>query len=121
MQNKKNHLIISSVWIFLSLLMNTVITLNILHSLNYCTHCIPTDCGQKGMDMISDSRRLRCLNDAQLGPQMFQEKIPHIITAPPPAGTVDITGWIYVSSQILTLPSECWNRNLADQETFFQF
>ncbi len=57
---------------------------------------------------------------------MCQENIPHSITAPPPAWTIETRqdgSMLSCSlSQILTLPSECCSRNRdsSDQATFFQ-
>ncbi len=60
------------------------------------------------------------------GPKVCQENIPHTITPPPPAWTVETRqdGSMLSCSlrQILTLPSECRSRNRdsSDQATFFQ-
>ncbi len=60
------------------------------------------------------------------GPKVCQENIPHTITPPPPAWTVEKKqdGSMLSCSiwQILTLPSECHSRNRdsSDQATFFQ-
>ncbi len=57
---------------------------------------------------------------------MCQENIPHTITPPPPAWTIETRqdGSMLSCSlhQILTLSSECWSRNRdsSDQATFFQ-
>ncbi len=71
------------------------------------------------------SGRLWCLNDAQLVLR-GQENIPHTITPPPPAWTVETRQDGSMLScalcQILTLPSECRSRNQdsSDQATFLQ-
>ncbi len=60
------------------------------------------------------------------GPKVCQENIPHTITPPPPAWTIETRqdGSMLSCSlrQILTLTSECCsrNRNSKDQATFFQ-
>ncbi len=60
------------------------------------------------------------------GPKVYQENIPHTITPPPAAWTVETRqdGSMLSCSlrQILTLPSECRSRNRdsSDQATFFQ-
>ncbi len=60
------------------------------------------------------------------GPKVCQENIPHTITPPPTAWSVEIRqdGSMLSCSlhQILTLPSECRSRNQdsSDQATFFQ-
>ncbi len=59
-------------------------------------------------------------------PKVCQENIPHTITPPPPAWTVETRqhGSMLSCSlrQILTLPSECCSRNrdTTDKATFFQ-
>ncbi len=59
------------------------------------------------------------------GPKVCQEIIPHTITPPPAAWTVETRqdGSMLICSlrQILTLPSECHNRNRdsSDQAMFF--
>jgi len=58
------------------------------------------------------------------GPKVCQENIPHTIT--PPGSTVvtrhDGSMFSFCLRQILTLPSECLNRNgdSSDQATFLQ-
>ncbi len=60
------------------------------------------------------------------GPKVCQENIPHTITPPPAAWTIETRqdGSMLSCSlhQILTLPSECCSRNRdsSDQATFFQ-
>ncbi len=60
------------------------------------------------------------------GPKVCQENIPHTITPPPAAWTIETRqdGSMLSCSlcQILTLPSECRSRNQdsSDQATFFQ-
>ncbi len=67
----------------------------------------------------------RCSIDTK-GSKVCQENIPHIITPPPPAWTIETRqdGSMLSCSlcQILTLPSECCSRNRdsSDQATFFQ-
>ncbi len=61
------------------------------------------------------------------GPKVCQENIPHTITPPPPAWTIEIRqDWSRLSCslrQIMILPSECRSRNWnsSDQATFVQF
>ena len=80
-------------------------------------------CGHEGMRQYSNRLwRLSGIN----GPKVCQEDIPHTITPPPPAWTVDTRqGGSMDSScgcQILTLPSVCFRRNWHSSEhaTFFQ-
>ncbi len=67
----------------------------------------------------------RCIISIK-GPKVCQENIPHTITPPPPAWTVETRqdGSMVSCSlrQILTLPSECRSRNRdsSDQAKFFQ-
>jgi len=62
----------------------------------------------------------RCPNGNK-GPKVCQENIPHTITPPPPACTVvtrhDGSMFLFCLRQILTLPSECLNRNQQTHQT----
>jgi len=57
------------------------------------------------------------------GPKVCQENIPHPITPPPPACTVvtrhDGSMFSFFLCQILTLPSECLNRNQDSSGNIF--
>ncbi len=84
-------------------------------------------CSHKGMNMVSNNTQAfkRCSIGTK-GPKVCQENIPHTITPPPPAWTVETRqdGSMLSCSlrQILTLPSESRSRNRdsSDQATFFQ-
>ncbi len=86
-------------------------------------------CSHKGMDMVSNNTRVGCgvwqCSIGTKGPKMYQENIPHTITPPPPAWTVEtrqdgsMLSWSL--RQILTLPSEYRSRNRdSSDQAFFQ-
>ncbi len=71
-------------------------------------------------------REAVALKRCSIGTKGYQENIPHSITPPPPAWTIETRQDGSMLSctlrQILTLPSECHSRNQdsSDQATFFQ-
>ncbi len=70
-------------------------------------------------------REAVALKRCSIGTKGYQENIPHTITPPPPAWTIETRQDGSMLSctlrQILTLPSECRSRNRdsSDQATFF--